>query len=127
MPKVDMRMTGSLGVKPRPGPFATLAWCFLCVLLAGCSEPYRTNPPKLTDSATGQRMTGLISLCYGTEMNDPEEIKAVAQEQCRGRLVFLQQNFFLNDCPLFQMTRVTYQCLPTAQGDAGRQSTAPRP
>lgn len=102
---------------------ARLAWvALLCSGLAGCSAPFRTVPPTVIDAETGEPMGGLMSFCYGTEMNNPEEIKTLAEEQCEGRLVFVEQNMFLNDCPLLQIARVTYQCQPLAAEEAGGQT-----
>ena len=105
---------------------ARLAWAALvCLGLAGCSEPFPTGSPTVVDAETGEPMGNLISFCYGTEMNNPEEIKTVAEERCEGRLVFVEQNMFLNDCPLLQIARVTYQCQPLAAEEAGGPSGAP--
>ena len=80
--------------------------------------PFRTNNPEAVDPESGERLDNLISFCYGTRMNDPEEIKAAAEENCDGRLVLVEQNYFLNDCPLLQNTRATYQCQPLTRDKA---------
>lgn len=88
--------------------------------LAGCSDPYPTESPRLTDPETGNAMTDLISLCYGTRINTPEDIKAAAAENCDGTLVFVEQDLLFNDCSVLQSVRVTYQCRPLrAQGGFG--------
>ena len=119
-------------MRPARGPVlevkARLAWIALaCLGLAACSEPFPTASPAVVDMDTGEPLGNLISFCYGTEMNDPEEIKTVAEERCEGRLVFVEQNMFLNDCPLLQIARVTYQCLPPEREEAGGSSSILRP
>ena len=89
--------------------------------VVGCSDPYLTTSPRVVDPETGTAMTGLISLCYGTRMNSPEDIKAFAAEICDGTLVFVQQDLLFNDCPFLQSARATYQCRPSRmQGSVGR-------
>ena len=100
----------------------------LALLTAGaCSAPFPTEPPVVLDGESGRPLPGLISFCYGTEMNSPEEIKTTAAETCEGELVFVEQKMFLNDCPLLQTARVTYQCrAPDLEGNGGGSQT-PRP
>ena len=126
------RLLGETCVRPACRPLAVvtvrLVWIALaCLGLAACSEPFPTTPPTVVDKDTGKPMGDLISFCYGTEMNGPEEIKAVAEERCEGRLVFVEQNMFFNGCPLLQIARVTYQCLPLEREEAGGSSSVPRP
>ena len=91
------------------------------ILVAGCSDPYPTTSPTITDPETGTAMTNLISLCYGTRMNSPEDIKAAAAENCDGTLVFVEQDLLFNNCSVLQSARVTYQCRPLRmQGGIGR-------
>lgn len=111
--------------RPLRGRFGLLWACLAWIGLAGCSEPFPTQPPAAVDPESGEPLGNLISLCYGTEMNDQEEIKARAQELCRGRLVFVGQTMFFNDCPLLQNTRVTYQCRPFTPGGAGGPRSVP--
>ncbi len=113
----------------RPGREGFIQVCagIVCLGLAGCSEPFPTGSPTVVDEDTGEPLDNLISFCYGTEMNSPEEIKTVAEERCEGRLVFVEQNMFFNDCPLLQIARVTYQCQPPGGDDAAAPSSVPRP
>ena len=88
--------------------------------LAGCSDPYPTEPPRLSDPETGKAMSDLISFCYGTRINTPEDIKAAAVENCDGTPVFVEQDMLFNDCSVLQSVRVTYQCRPLrVQGGLG--------
>ncbi len=93
--------------------------CLALAGLAACSVPFETRNPEAVDPESGERLENLLSFCYGTRINDPEEIKAAAKENCEGRLVFIEQDFFLNECPLLQNARVTYQCQPLARDEAG--------
>ncbi|MDJ0943042.1 MAG: hypothetical protein QNJ30_06240 [Kiloniellales bacterium] len=111
--------------RPVRGRFGLLCAGLAWIGLAGCSEPFPTGSPAAVDSESGEPLGNLISLCYGTEMNDEEEIKARAQELCKGRLVFVGQTMFFNDCPLLQNTRVTYQCRPLPPGGAGGRRSVP--
>ena len=99
--------------------YACLAW----VGLAACSVPFRTSSPEAVDPKTGKQLGNLISFCYGTRINDPEEIKTTAKEHCEGRLVFVEQNYFFNECPLLQNARVTYQCQPLVRDEASAASS----
>ena len=92
--------------------------CLALASLAACSVPFETKNPEAVDPESGERLDNLISFCYGTRINDPEEIKAAAEENCDGRLVFVEQDFFFNECPLLQNARVTYQCQPLARDEA---------
>lgn len=126
------RLLGEICVRTACRPVAVvtvrLVWIALvCLGLAACSEPFPTTPPAVVDKDTGKPLGDLISFCYGTEMNGPEEIKAVAEERCEGRLVFVEQNMFFNGCPLLQIARVTYQCLPSEPEEAAGSSSVPRP
>ncbi len=88
---------------------------------AGCSDPYPTTSPRIVDPETGTAIAGLISFCYGTRINTPEDIKAAAAENCYGTLVFVEQDLLFNDCSVLQSARVTYQCRPfRMQGGVGR-------
>ena len=108
--------------------FGRAATVCLVILTAGaCSAPFPTEPPVVLDSESGRPLQGLISFCYGTEMNSPDEIKTTAAESCDGELVFVEQKMFLNDCPLLQTARVTYQCRAAARAGSGGQSPGPRP
>lgn len=108
--------------------FGRAAIVCLAVLTAGaCSAPFPTKPPVVLDSESGRPVRGLISFCYGTEMNSPEEIKTTAAESCDGELVFVEQKMFLNECPLLQTARVTYQCRAADLDGSGGQSPGPRP
>ena len=101
--------------------------CLALASLAACSVPFTTENPRAVDSESGERLDDLISFCYGTRINDPEEIKAAAEENCDGRLVFVEQNLFFNECPLLQNARVTYQCQPLPRDEASATgSPSPR-
>ncbi len=92
--------------------------CLALASLVACSVPFPTKNPEAVDPESGERLDDLISFCYGTRINDPEEIKAAAEESCDGRLVFVEQNLFFNECPLLQNARVTYQCQPLPRDEA---------
>ena len=109
------------------GSFGVVIACLAWLGLASCSEPFPTKPPVVADPESGAPLGNLISFCYGTEMNDQEEIKAVAKEACDGRLVFVEQDMFFNDCPLLQIARVTYQCQPLDGDGAGGPRSVPGP
>ena len=109
------------------GRFGVICACLAWAGLAACSAPFPTESPEVVDPESGEPLGNLISFCYGTEMNEPEEIKATAQEQCDGQLVFVEQNMFFNDCPLPQIARVTYQCRPLARDEANADSSVLRP
>ena len=104
-----------------------LVVCLAVLSGSACSAPFPIDPPVVRDEKTGQRLQGLVSYCYGTEMNSSEEIRTTAAEACEGELVFVEQKMFLNECPLLQTVRVTYQCRAPGQGEGGGQSAAPRP
>ena len=55
-----------------------------------------------------------IALCYGSWLNNPEEVMAAAQELCpnEGRLERVHEDFFWNTCALFQPVRVSFVCTP---------------
>lgn len=109
------------------GHFGVIFACLVWVGLAACSRPFPTSDPEVVDAESGEPLGNLISFCYGTEMNKPEEIKETAAEQCEGQLVFVEQNMFFNDCPLLQIARVTYQCQPLARDEANAASSVRRP
>lgn len=122
------RTSGRIGRAARGWRLAGAA----ALALAGCStEPYpietATNPPwellrarqlPLLDPPLGPR-AHRIALCYGTAVNDEEDVLARAEEICGGaRLLLEDQNVFWNGCSVLQPTRVTYICDPPAEAAA---------
>lgn len=97
----------------------------LALLLVACTtEPFLTGHPRdaaslaKADPATAPLLSEpgsrFVSLCYGTEINDPEELSRVAQDYCPdgGRFQSVTQDVFWNGCPLLQPSRITYICVP---------------
>ena len=98
----------------------------IAVMLAGCSTaPYpietETNPPwalfhvpeqPVLEPPLSERAHP-IALCYGGAVNTEEEVRARAEELCKGgRLVLQDETQFWNGCSVLQPTRVIYICDP---------------
>jgi len=59
------------------------------------------------------RRVQAISLCYGRQFNEPEDLLAVAQEICTGgRVEFYGEDPGWRYCALLQPRRATYICYP---------------
>ena len=113
------------------GPGLLLAAVLITALAACSTEPYpieaSTKPPwRFTTSsdlpALDPPLSGRahrIFLCYGSVVNEEEEVLARAEDLCSGgRLVLEEQDTFWNGCSVLQPVRVTYICDPPEQGAA---------
>jgi len=107
----------------------------MAILLAGCgSEPYpietETNPPwdlfhapepLALDPPLSERAHP-IALCYGGAVNTDDEVRARAEELCRGgRLVLRDETVFWNGCSVLQPFRVVYMCDPPPEDTAEKK------
>lgn len=112
------------------GRVATLTCTMLLTTaLPACSnDPYFTKPPdKLLNRYAYHPPTSthdkpedpyLISLCYGRQSDDPEQVMERAQELCpAGNLVVHSQDGFWNDCALFHPVRINLICDPSDHSD----------
>jgi len=101
------------------------------VLLSSCSSsPFPIDPPVAAHAFAEQhplnqgreprrafwepvRRVQAISLCYGRQFNEPEDLVAVAQDICTGgRVEFYGEDPGWRYCALFQPRRATYICYP---------------
>ena len=96
--------------------------------LAACAQPFEVRPPREARRAVppAPPLPGplgpfdydlrprAIALCYGSLMNDPEEVMEKAQELCpnNGRIERVAEDVFWNTCALFQPVRVSFVCFP---------------
>ncbi len=113
-----------------PMPFGTNArWvvvaCTLAVALAACSaRPYKVSVPKSLTRAraaaveAGRPAPKIISLCYGTLLNTPEEVLEEARYECRdGEVTFYDADSFWTPCGLLQPVRASFLCTPRPKAE----------
>ncbi len=103
--------------------------CALAAALAACSaRPYQVSVPKsLTrdlkrqwgDTADrGGPAPKIISLCYGTLLNTPEEVLEEARYECRdGEVTFRDADSFWTPCGLLQPVRASFLCTPRPKAE----------
>ncbi len=101
------------------------------VTLTGCSaRPYPVKPPQEavdfavnSPRATGQRSRAYfwqpvqrvqaLSYCYSSLYNSPEDVRAEAQDFCRGGTVeYYSADTEPLGCALLQIHRLTFICFP---------------
>lgn len=67
--------------------------------------PRRAWDPVTTPSA--------LSYCYSKQINTPEDLLALAREDCKGgKLSYYGQDLHVRECPLLQTYRMTFICIP---------------
>ncbi len=106
-----------------------LVVCALAAALAACSaRPYKVSVPKsLTrdlerqwaDTADrGGPAPKIISLCYGTLLNTPEEVLEEARYECGGgEVTFYDADSFWTPCGLLQPVRASFLCTPRPKAE----------
>lgn len=59
------------------------------------------------------RRAQALSYCVSRQLNTPDDLLAIAQEDCKGgTLAFYGQDNGIRYCPLFQPHRMTFICYP---------------
>ncbi len=99
--------------------------CALAVALAACSaRPYKVSVPKSVTRAreaaveAGRPAPKIISLCYGTLLNTPEEVLEEARYECRdGEVAFHDADSFWTPCGLLQPIRASFLCTPRPKAE----------
>ncbi len=94
--------------------------CALAAALAACSaRPYPVSVPKSVTREreaaveAGRPAPKIISLCYGTLFNTPEEVLEEARYECQdGEVRFQDKNSFWTRCGLLQPVRASFLCTP---------------
>lgn len=114
-------------------PFETrtrrvLIACLLVLALAACTtRPFVVGAPKALASKlppapeiaaaveAGHSVPRLLSLCYSSALNTPEEVMDEARYQCsEGEVTYLDSDMFWTPCGLLQPVRASFLCQPTA-------------
>ncbi len=103
--------------------------CALAAALAACSaRPYQVSAPaSLTPVLESEREAAveagrpapkIISLCYGTLLNTPEEVLEEARLTCPDREVtFYDADSFWTPCGLLQPVRASFICTPRPKAE----------
>ncbi len=101
--------------------------CALAAALAACSaRPYQVSAPaSLTPVLESEREAAveagrpapkIISLCYGTLLNTPEEVLEEARYECGGgEVTFYGADSIWTPCGLLQPVRASFLCTPRTQ------------
>ncbi len=81
------------------------------VLLAGCARD-----PSITSSDPWHERpnTTAVSVCYSASVSTRQQVEALALSHCPASqpvLRLLDEDNFLNDCPLSKRNRVTFLCV----------------
>lgn len=112
----------------RPVPGRAFLAALLLAGLAACAQPFEVPPPRDARRAVppGPTLQGPLgpfdydprprafALCYGSLVNNPEEVMQKAQELCPndGRIERVAEDMFWNTCALLQPVRVSFVCFP---------------
>ena len=103
--------------------------CALAAALAACSaRPYQVSAPaSLTPVLESEREAAveagrpapkIISLCYGTLFNTPEEVLEEARYECRdGEVTFYDADSIWTPCGLLQPVRASFLCTPRPKAE----------
>ena len=99
--------------------------CALAVALAACSaRPYPVSVPKSVTREreaaveAGRPAPKIISLCYGTLFNTPEEVLEEARYECRdGEVTFRDADSIWTPCGLLQPVRASFLCTPRPKAE----------
>ena len=82
---------------------------------SGGPRPYPTTPSKAVKEAVAGAPGNprVISICYSSALNSPEEVLDEARYYCAdGEVTFADQDVFWTPCGLLQPMRATYLCTP---------------
>jgi len=98
----------SSGAKKVPAPDAAVALATEAaaaggtVVVGGIQRPW--DPVRITQA---------LAYCVSRQLNTPDDLLALAQEDCKGgTLAFYGQDNGIRYCPLFQPHRMTFICYP---------------
>ncbi len=99
--------------------------CALAAALAACSaRPFQVSVPKSLTRAreaaveAGRPAPKIISLCYGTLLNTPEEVLEEARYECRdGEVTFYDTDSIWTPCGLLQPVRASFLCTPRPKAE----------
>ncbi len=103
--------------------------CALAAALAACSaRPYKVSAPKSltrdlerqwadTADRSGPRPR-ILSICYSSLLNTPEEVLEEARYECRdGEVTFHDADSIWTRCGLFQPVRASFLCTPRPRAE----------
>lgn len=82
------------------------------LVLGGCA-----NAPSITNTDPWRQVEGetSVSVCYAASATTREEVAALAVSYCpkdRQALRVINEDSFLNNCPLVKRNRVSFLCVP---------------
>ncbi|WP_157231056.1 hypothetical protein [Kiloniella laminariae] len=93
------------------------------LLVSACAnEPIQVEASRKVQAAVGQSLQTYgkneyspwgFGVCYGSQLNTPQEVLEFAQEICgTGRLEPRAEDLLWNGCPMFQGAKVSFVCYP---------------
>lgn len=87
---------------------------------AATADPVRRGIQRPWDPV---RKTQALSYCVSRQLNTPDGLLDIAQEDCKGgTLAYYGQDNGLRYCPLFQPHRMTFICYPpTAEAEPAEE------
>jgi hypothetical protein len=103
-----------------------LAAAFVLLLaLARCGvlPPFETVPPPLTkeQQTPGVAPPTQVSVCYNALTTTAAQVRGIATASCTPGTAphAAERDLALNNCPLLQPERATFNCLKTAEPSGG--------
>ena len=116
-------LQGAGGKETRLPPRIRIAPWIACALaavtLTACSSggprPYVVRPSyavtEAVEAESWEKAPTVISICYSSVLNTPEEVLEEARYQCNdGEVTLSEQDVVWTPCGLFQPRRATYIC-----------------